>query len=272
MKQKKFESKHQFKTIMLVLLLGIFLGCAGYLGYYFGVIFKDKQEMEHLLDSIEINEVVVEEANKEDDVQTKKPKVTERMLKVRELKKEYPEVVGWLEIEDTNINYPVMQASEEKDQFYLNHNYRGEENKQGSIYLEEKYNWDITPNNFLIFGHNNTLDGSMFADLLKYEDEEFYQMHPTIRFTTVDEDAEYEVISAFRSRLYYKDETDVFRYYFFVNPENQDEYDRFVNNAKENALYNTDKTAKYGDQLMTLSTCAYHTENGRFAVVARKSN
>ena len=112
----------------------------------------------------------------------------------------------------------------------------------------------------------------MFADLLKYKKEDFYKKHPTIRFTTNNEDVEYEIIAVFLSRLYYKKEKNVFRYYQFINKTNKDEYDEFISNAKKSSLYDTGKTAQYGDQLITLSTCSYHTEDGRIAVVARKKN
>ena len=110
----------------------------------------------------------------------------------------------------------------------------------------------------------------MFCDLLKYKDESFYQEHPTIKFTTNKEEAEYEIIAVFRSRVYYKSEKNVFRYYYFIDAENEEQFDSFVENSKKSSLYNTGKTAQYGDQLMTLSTCSYHTEDGRFAVVAKK--
>lgn len=110
----------------------------------------------------------------------------------------------------------------------------------------------------------------MFNELLKYNDEEYYKEHPTIRFTTNKEDAEYEIIAVFKSRVYYKSEQNVFRYYYFINAENEEEYNEYVENAKKASLYDTGKTAKYGDQLITLSTCSYHTEDGRFAIVARK--
>lgn len=110
----------------------------------------------------------------------------------------------------------------------------------------------------------------MFCELLKYEDENFYNEHQTIRFTTNKEDAEYEIIAVFKSRVYYKSEKNVFRYYYFVDANNKEEFDEFVKSSKKASLYDTGKTAKYGDQLMTLSTCSYHTEDGRFAVVARK--
>ena len=103
-----------------------------------------------------------------------------------------------------------------------------------------------------------------------YEKESFYNQHPTIRFTTEKEDAEYEIISVFKSRVYYKTEKNVFRYYYFINAETEEEYNQFVENVKRESLYNIDATANYGDQLITLSTCSYYVQDGRFAVVGRK--
>ena len=129
--------------------------------------------------------------------------------------------------------------------------------------------FSIPSSNLLIYGHRNK-KGIMFEDLLKYKDEEFYKEHSKIRFTTTEDDSEYEIISVFYSRVYYQDEKDVFRYYYFINAENEEQYDEYVNNAKKASIYDTEKTAEYGDQLITLSTCAYHTEKGRFAIVAKK--
>ena len=112
----------------------------------------------------------------------------------------------------------------------------------------------------------------MFVDLMNYEDEEYYNTHKTIRFTTAEEDAEYEIIAVFKSRVYYKSETDVFRYYFFVDAQTEEEFDEYVNNAKKASIYKNDIEAEYGDQLLTLSTCDYSQEDGRFVVVARKIN
>ena len=109
-----------------------------------------------------------------------------------------------------------------------------------------------------------------FAGLMDYKKEEYYKTHPTIRFTTNQEDAEYEIISVFLSRVYYKSEKNVFRYYYFVNAENEQEFNEYVENSKKASLYNIEATATYGDQLMTLSTCEFSQEDGRLAVVAKK--
>lgn len=224
------------------------------------IVFFIRGKNNTIQESSALNEVQIDEAKVDS-------KTTERMLQVQELQKENPDVVGWIEIEETNINYPVLQGTD--NSYYMAHNYKKEEAKDGSIFLDKDYDWSIPSSNLLMYGHNMG-DGAMFQDLLKYEDEEFYKQHPIVRFTTATEDAEYEIISAFKSRVYYKSEKNVFRYYYFINADNEEEYNEFVNNAKEASFYDTGKDAEYGDQLMTLSTCSYHTEDGRFAVVARK--
>lgn len=218
---------------------------------------EEVQEESKLLNSVEIEESKITEEK------------TERMLQVEELQKENSDIVGWIEIEGTNINYPVLQA--EDNSYYMNHNYKKEENTYGSIFLDKDYDWSLPSSNLLLYGHN-LQNGSLFHDILNYKDKSYYEEHPTIRFTTEKEDCEYDIIAAFYSRVYYKSEKDVFRYYYFINAENEEEYDEFVKNAKKASIYETGKSAEYGDQLITLSTCSYHTEDGRFAVVARKKD
>lgn len=194
---------------------------------------------------------------------------TERMLQVEELKKENEDVVGWLQIEDSNINFPVLQGSD--NEYYITHNYKKEKSKDGAIFLDKDYNWDIPSSNLLIYGHNNK-NGNMFQELLNYKEESYYLKHPIIKFTTINEDSNYEIISVFLSRVYYKNEKDVFRYYYFINANNEEEYNNYVSESKKASLYDTGKTAKYGDQLLTLSTCEYSQEDGRFVVIARRQD
>ena len=194
---------------------------------------------------------------------------TERMLQVKELQGQNADIIGWIEIENTNINYPVLQGT--NNRYYMTHNYKKENSKNGSIFLDATYNWNIPSNNLLIYGHNLG-NGMMFQELLKYEKESFYQENPVIRFTTAEEDAEYEIISVFKSRVYYKSEKNVFRYYYFINSKSEEEYNQFVKNAKNASLYSIDATANYGDQLITLSTCSYYVQDGRFAVVGRRQD
>ena len=230
-----------------------------------------KKESE-LLDTVEINNNEIEKEKKDTEETTEKTnevenKETERMLKVKELQKENTDIVGWLEIENTNINYPVLQG--EDNEYYMTHNYKKEKSKNGSIFLNKDYDWNIPSSNLLMYGHNLG-NGTMFQELLKYQNKEFYNNHKVIRFTTAKEDAEYEIISVFKSRVYYKSEQNVFRYYYFINANTEEEYNNYVENAKKASIYEIEPTAKYGDQLITLSTCSYHVKDGRFAVVGKK--
>ena len=112
-------------------------------------------------------------------------------------------------------------------------------------------------------GMNN---GSMFSDLCKYESEDFYREHKTIRFDTLDSFGEYEVIAAFKTVAYSEEG---FKYYHFVNAESAGAFDGFIAECKALALYETGVSAEYGDQLITLSTCEYSRTNGRMVVVAK---
>ena len=254
-KGKHFKRLKKSHKVVIFLLTIILIFSIAYIVKHL----EDKQDIQKESDLL--NSIEIEQDEVADDT-------TQRMLQVRELQKENSDVVGWIEIEGTNINYPVLQGDD--NSYYMNHNYKKEENTYGSVFLDKDYDWSIPSSNLLLYGHN-LQDGSLFHDILNYKDESYYKEHPIIRFTTGKEDCEYEIIAAFYSRVYYKSETNVFRYYYFINAENEEEYNEFVNNAKEASIYDTGKTAEYGDQLLTLSTCSYHTEDGRFAVVARKA-
>ena len=254
------KEKHSIKTnrltkILFIFFIIIFVCGIGYLTYYLYDRNKNNKDNEEILNNIEIDESKITESK------------TERMIQLEELQKENEEIIGWLEIEGTNINYPVLQTSD--NDYYLTHNYKKEKASTGSIFLDKDFDLINGSSNYLIYGHRNK-SGLMFEDLIKYAEEDFYKEHTKIRFTTNKDDSIYEILSVFYSRVYYKSEQNVFRYYYFVNANNEQEYNDFVNNAKKVSLYDTGVTAKYGDQLLTLSTCEYSQEDGRFAVVCKK--
>lgn len=250
------KSNNKLKKIVLLLLIIVFVCGIGYTIYYLYNSHKDKKDNTNILDNVIVDDTPATEEK------------TEKMLQLEELQKENNEIIGWLEIEDTNINLPVCQTTD--NDFYLTHNYKKEKSKGGSLFLDKNFDLINGSSNYLIYGHRNT-QGLMFEDLLKYSKEDFYNNHKTIKFTTNKDDSIYEIMSVFYSRVYYKKEKDVFRYYNFVNANNEEEYNDFVNNCKKSSIYDTGVTANYGDQLLTLSTCEYSQEDGRFVVVAKKS-
>lgn len=262
-------SKHskdtpQKRGIRLVTLIFIF--AIGFAVYCYAVAYSTKQENNYnyskIIDEIEIDTAVMEE--------TDEPDISDRILKVRTLQSNVNEdIVGWIEIENTDITFPVVQGEDNK--YYLKHTYLKEESNDGAIFLDKNYNWNIPSSNLLFYGHNN-LNNNMFQSLLKYEDENYYKEHPTIRWTTTNDDYNYDIIAIFKSRVFYQDEQDVFRYYYFINAENEKDYNYYIEESKKASLYNIDETAEYGEQLLTLSTCEYSQEDGRFVIVAKKSS
>ena len=254
-KKMKFNKK-MIKYIVMAILLVALIGVLIYVGIKWYGDYKEAKDYNDLSELMNTQEV-----------QTEPEQKTEKMIKLEELHNEFPDVVGFVYIPDTNISYPVVQRND--NSYYLDHTYKGEYSARGSIFLDKDASFDRPSDNFLIYGHRNK-NGAMFEDLMKYENESFYQEHKKIYFTTLKEDVEYEIVAAFRGRVYRKSETNVFRYYYFVNAANETEFNDFVSNAKAASMYETGVTAEYGDQLLTLSTCAYHTDNGRFAVVAKR--
>lgn len=186
--------------------------------------------------------------------------------KYADLYRENSDLVGWLSIEGMVIDYPVMQC--EDDEYYLHHDFYGQDSKYGCLYVRNRADVKTPGTNFIIYGHNMK-DGSMFGDLDLYRRESFFQEHPVICFDTLYEERTYEILAVFRSQVYNSDD-DVFRYYQFYEAQTREEFDDFYENIKELSLYDTGVTAEFGDSFLTLSTCAYHVEDGRFAIVAKK--
>ena len=173
------------------------------------------------------------------------------------------DLVGWISIPGTRIDYPVMQTKDNPN-FYLKHAFDKSYSSYGVPYMRENCDVGIS-DNLMLYGHHMN-NGSMFSDLCKYESEDFYQDHKTIHFDTLDSFGEYEVIAAFKTVAYSEQG---FKYYHFVRAEQEEDFDEFIAKCKELALYDTGVTAEYGDQLITLSTCEYSRTNGRMVVVAK---
>ena len=170
--------------------------------------------------------------------------------------------VGWIQIDGTNINYPVMQTPDNPD-YYLKHSFEKTWSDYGVPYLDEACVIGQS-NNLVIYGHHMS-NGSMFCDLELYSDPAFCMDHPVIRFDTLTSFGEYEVIAVFR----YNTNQETFRYDREVNMD-EGRFSWFIEQVHARELFSTGKDASFGDQLLTLSTCAYTYKNGRLVVVARK--
>lgn len=211
---------------------------------------KTDKEQEEIFEELEIisQEEIKEEEEKRD---------------LQELYNMNNDFIGWIEIEDTNISYPVMQTNINRKDYYLHKNFYKEYSSLGTPYIAEFCNVKES-DNLIIYGHHISND-RMFGELEKYKKESFYKNHSIIHFDTIYEKADYEIIAVFKTIA----ETG-FKYYKFVDSNSKGEFDTFIKKCKELSFYDTEKTAIYGDRLITLSTCEYSNKNGRLVVVARK--
>lgn len=189
------------------------------------------------------------------------------------------DLIGWLRIEDTVIDYPVMQTPADED-YYLYLDFNGNYNQNGCLMLDTDseagvgiaaldYAEGVAPSTNLIIHGHTMKSGEMFGDLSLYEDKEYGMAHNIICFDSLYEKREYELIAVFYSQVYYQSQN-VFKYYKFFQADTQEEFDDWYNNIKKRSIYDTGVTAEFGDEFITLSCCAYHVEDGRFVVVGRR--
>ncbi len=186
------------------------------------------------------------------------------------MKENNPDFAGYVRIEGTELAYPVMYTPDEPEK-YIHKDINGIETDNGLPFIDTRCNLDPDSDNIIIYGHNMK-DGSMFASIINYQDKSYYEKHPIIRFDTPDEVREYQVMAVFYDRVYYTDESVPFKFYDFIDADDEADYDYAIEQYLKKSVYDTGVKAHYGDKLLTLVTCAYHTENGRFVVVAKRRN
>lgn len=275
--QKLLKFKH-FRWIVLIaglLLAGILILSAMML---FGSVNEEGAEeqetkqSQHTLSGDVVSEESLQEESDSIEGNVTKPEseaIEENVIlpKLAELYEHNPDLAGWLTIPGTVVDYPVMYTPEDGEK-YIYANFEGKFNAAGSLFIEDGCSMEPESDNIIIYGHNMK-NGSMFGTLMDYGKEAYWKDHTIISFSTLYEEREYEVIAAFYDRVYYQHE-DCFKFYEFINAENEEHFEEAMAYYRKKSLYDTGVEASYGDRLITLVTCAYHIENGRFVVVARE--
>lgn len=185
---------------------------------------------------------------------------------LKALQAQNPDIIGWLQIKDTKINYPVMQTKNAPE-YYLRRNFEKEQSVAGTPFLDATSDIDKPTLNWTIYGHN-IKSGSMFHDLLKYDNEEFYQTHKTFTFDTINGTGTYEIVAIYYTQIYPTEYTG-FKYYRYNDITSTAKLKEYIAGSKALSLYDTGVTVE-SEQVLTLSTCAYQVEDGRFVVVAKK--
>lgn len=175
-----------------------------------------------------------------------------------------PDIIGWITIDGTRIDYPVMQTPDEPE-YYLRKNFEREYSIAGTPFMDSQSDLE-TSKNWIIYGHH-MLDDTMFTSITDYTDRDFYENHKIIRFETLMYGkADYEVIGSFYANVGMSG----YRYYEHPFIGTREDYEDYVGGMKARQDYDIGITPEYPNQLLTLSTCQYHTKNGRYVLVARK--
>lgn len=258
-------------TVIRTILVIIMVVCFGYL------IFNQVATKLHLSGSDDLSSMKKKESGIETEknnilsVESRHYEITKEDKILPEYKSLYQKnknLIGWLKIDDTNIDYPVMQSINGKGEFYLNHNYDGEEDRNGTLFMDDGCDALEPSDNLIIYGHNMK-SGLMFGGLSNYKSRDFYEQHKNIKFDTIYKKGIYEVAFVFATRVY--SEADItFKYYQFIEPNSKEEFDSGIREMTAMSLYDTGVKIEYGDELISLSTCDYDESNGRFVVVAKR--
>lgn len=178
-----------------------------------------------------------------------------------------PDIVGWISIAGTDVDYPVVQRKDKTD-YYLYRDFYGKQVARGCIYVREQCDVFTPSDNVVIYGHMMK-DGTMFSDLSNYTNKAYWEEHQYIRFDTLRARHTYQIICVFKTTA---TQEEGFPYHQFVDAQYDSDLDEFWLNCRKNAFYDTGLYPRYGDKLITLSTCEYSQTNGRLVVVAKRIN
>ncbi len=178
---------------------------------------------------------------------------------VAELLEMNGECFGWISIDGTNISYPVMHTPSDYEK-YLYKDFYGNYSNSGTPFLDARCS--ESDNNLIVYGHHMN-GGTMFADLCNYQYKSYRDSHPNVVLETRNGTSLYRVFAVMKIKS-----TDY--WYNFLNAETERKYDTKISYAIKNSLYSTGITPKYGQQILTLSTCCGSTKDDRIVVLAVK--
>ena len=255
-KQKKKRSNLAY-TLAMVVFGAIFLVSAGLLVKRYLDDRKTENEFANLQSMIDTG-AAAEQPTGEN--------ANPNGAKFAALRDKNSDFIGWISIEGTNLDFPVMFAPDNKD-FYLRHDFDQSYSVYGVPYLDEKTTLgaNAESNNLIVYGHNMKT-GTIFGCLTEYKKAAYYQEHPYIEFDTIYGDAKYEVFGAFAIDVV-NDTSFVYNQYIDMD---EDTYNAYVEEVISRSDVNSGIRPVYGEQLLTLSTCEYSSANGRYVVVARR--
>ena len=245
--------KNIFRKLLFIFVLFIFIFSAYKVISYYYSSFESENNFNKL------EEQIITEPDS-----TRVMSFTEKYEK---LLNQNQDMVAWIKIEDTKVNYPVMHTPKDEE-YYLRRNFDKEYEFRGTPFLNKEANLKDRDDNIIIYAHNMD-DNTMFGDLKKYKNYDFYKNHKIISFENKYENDKYEIFAVFKT-VDILDHELYIDYYNFINANDENHFNKQINLYKNASFYETDIHPQYGDKLLTLSTCEYSNDHGRLVVVARK--
>lgn len=237
---------HTGRNIAIILLCVVVVICA----IYVVTLLNDYEQGDSIYDSI--SQIAIGKSPQISDENTSIPL---DQIDFSALKEINPRVVGWLQLPDTVINYPVVQH--DTNEYYLSHAFDGQASNFGAIFLDYRNKTDFSDKNIIIYGHRMK-NGSMFGSLLEYENQDYYRLHPYFILYTPEKNYYIEIFSAHQV-LYNED-------YIRTQFESDEEFKAFVDDLQAKSVIETNVFVSRKDSIITLSTCTKASDNHRFAI------
>ena len=172
------------------------------------------------------------------------------------LRSKNSDVIGWIYGPGTVINYPVVKGTD--NEFYLTHMFDGRENKCGSIFMDSLNESDFSNANSVLHGHHMK-NGTMFASLMKYESQSYYDSHPVFWLTTPEKSYRVEIFSGFVTSV----DSEVWQLSFATEEEHQ----KWLDKMEADSAFESEIKPSVNDHILTLSTCSYEYDDARFVVL-----
>ena len=208
-----------------------------------------------------------------ESTQTSRDKETSEsgmLSKFVELYAKNNDLVGWIDIPNTEMSFPVLQTDD--NSFYLTHDFNKNESKAGAIFADYRFKITQTqrPDDIVLYGHNMK-SGQFFHPLLQYKQIDYFKEHPIIEFDSLYSEDKYRVFACFiTGGSVEMDDGNFFNYHSTQEFKDEQEFDDYYEEVMKRTYFNTDVDVEYGDELLTLSTCSYEYNDARTVVVARK--
>ena len=250
----KTKKKKNIWQILSLVFAGIFVFCCLMAGLSLLQAKQEQAAFSELARSLPEKQDSAADEQAQDEAEA-------RMAALGRLQEENPDFTAWLTLPGAGLDYPVMYTPEEPE-YYLHRAFDGSYAAGGTPFLGA--NCDIDSDCCIIYGHNMK-NGSMFGNLDKYLEKSFWQDNPAFDLDTAAELREYRIFAVVRCRLLNQDEAG-FRYYQTAGDLSDEDFARLCGWLMTNSLYDTKVTPTSDQQIVILSTCSYHTDNGRFIV------